>query len=207
MANADMNRFMDSARVKLPGALDATIQLELFAILNTFFQSSNIWYEDIAFDVTPTSSTYLEDPDSYTYQLLVEEQGVVNRLMTVVNSDGIVQSAIMPIPGYVILQYSPNTADTYTARVTKTVTDPVTRDGYPLFPDWIMNKYGNDILDGVLGRMMTQIAKPYSSPTVGAVYLRKFQQSVNKARVEAMHANLYRGQKWRFPQAFSSKHF
>lgn len=207
MANADMNRLMDNAKVKLPGALDVTIQLELFAVLNQFFQASNIWTEDIEFDVTPTSESYLDNPDAYTYQLLVQEQGTINRLLGVVNSDGLSQAAIMPTPGFVVLKYSPNAAETFTARVAKTVTDPTTRDGYPVFPDWIMNKYGSDILDGVLGRMMTQIAKPYSSPATGAVYLRSFQQSINKARVEAMHGNLYRGQRWRFPQAFSSKRY
>lgn len=205
MANADMNRLMDNARIKLPGALDSAIQLELFSVLNEFFQESNIWYEDIDFDVTPTSQTYLENPDAYTYQLDVLEQGTINRLTGVVDSGGFIQRATMPTPGYVILSYSPSAAGTFTARVTKTITDPVTRDGYPVFPAWVLNKYGNDILDGVVGRMMGQIAKPYSSPTLAPVYLRNFKQGTNKARAEAMHGNVYRGQNWRFPQTFARR--
>lgn len=207
MANADLNRLMDNARVKLPGALDAAIQLELFAILNEFFQESNIWTEDIAFDVTATTDTYLANPDAYTYQIQPQEGGVINRLIGVVNSSALPQRAIMPTPGYVILQFSPNAADTYTARVAKTVTDPTTRDGYPVCPDWVINKYGNDVTDGVIGRMMAQIAKPYSSPQLAPVYLRNFKQGTNKARAEAMHGNVYRGQNWRFPQAFSSRRY
>lgn len=205
MANADMNRLMDSARIKLPGALDAAIQIELFAVLHEFFQETNIWYEDIQFDVTPTNDTYLENPDAYTYELTVLEDGTINRLISVVSSDGFVKKAVMPTPGYVILAYSPDKADTYTARVSKTVLDPVTRDGYPVFPDWIMKKYGIDILDGVLGRMMGQIAKPYSSPQIATVHLRNFKQAINKARAEAMHGNVYRGQNWRFPQTFARR--
>lgn len=203
MANADMNRFMDNCRIKLPGALDATIQLEMFSALNEFFQSSNIWYEDITFEVTPTLDSYLVNPEAYTYQIFPQEQGVINRLIWVVDSNGMRQRATMPTPGYIVLEYSPNEAGTFTARVTKTITDPTTRDGYPVFPDWIMNKYGNDLLDGVIGRMMGQIAKPYSSPTVAAVLLRSFRQGINKARTEAMHGNVYRGQSWRFPSAFA----
>lgn len=205
MANADMNRLMDNARIKLPGALDSAILLELFSVLNEFFQESNIWYEDINFDVTPTTQTYIENPDAYTYQLNVLEQGTINRLIGVVDSGGFSQRATMPTPGYVILSYSPNAAGTFTARVAKTITDPVTRDGYPVFPAWILNKYGNDILDGVIGRMMGQIAKPYSSPTLAPVYLRNFKQGTNKARSEAMHGNVYRGQNWRFPQTFARR--
>lgn len=205
MANADMNRLMDNARIKLPGALDNAIQLELFAVLNEFFQDTNIWYEDITFDVVPTPYTYLENPGSYTYTVVPLEGGVINRLMGVVDSNSFAQRASMPTPGAIILDYSPNQADTYTARVAKTVTDPVSREGYPQFPDWVMNKYGSDILDGVLGRMMGQVAKPYSSPQLSLLHSRKFQQAINKARAEAMHGNVYRGQRWRFPQTFSRR--
>lgn len=205
MANADMNRLMDNARIKLPGALDNAIQIELFATLNEFFQESNIWYEDVTFDVTPTDETYFQNPDAYTYELSVLDGGVINRLIGVIDSNGFAKKATMPVPGQVILSFSPTSADTYTARVTKTITDPVTREGYPLFPDWVLNKYGNDILDGVLGRMMGQIAKPYSSPQIATVHLRNFKQGINKARAEAMHGNVYRGQNWRFPQSFARR--
>lgn len=70
MPNADMNRLMDHARIRLPGALDAAIQMELFSALNEFFQKSNIWYEDIQFPVQPTDDTYLENPDAFTYDII-----------------------------------------------------------------------------------------------------------------------------------------
>lgn len=210
MANADMNRLMDNARIRLPGALDAALQTELFSVLNEFFQETNIWFEDIQFQVTPTSDSYVTNPDAYTYQLLPMDGGTIVRLVGVMDSSGFAQRASMPVLGELVLAYSPNQADTYTARVVKTITDPVTREGYPVFPAWILNKYGNDILDGLLGRMMSQLAKPYSSPQVAVVHLRNFKQSISKAKAEAMHGNVYRGQSWRFPQSFASrrhKHF
>lgn len=204
MANADINRLMDNARIRLPGALDAALQLELFSVLNEFFQTSNIWYQDIQFAVTPTTANYLDDPDAYTYDI-IPDQGSITRLIGVVDSNGYAQKAWMPTLGSLILAFSPNTAQTYTARVALTVTDPTTRDGYPQFPDWIMNKYGNDILDGLLGRMMSQLAKPYSSATMAQFHLKNFKQAVNQAKVEASHQNVYRGQNWRFPQTFARR--
>lgn len=206
MPNADMNRLMDNARIKLPGALDSTIQLELFAVLNEFFQDSNIWTEDIAFEVTPTSDSYISNPAAYTY-VVVPDGGTINRLIGVVDANGFPQAAYMPTPGEIILRASPNYAQTYTVRVAKTVTDPTTRDGYPEFPDWILNKYGNGITDGVIGQMMSQVAKPYSSPQAAAFHLRKFKISVSQAKVEAQHRNVYRGQDWRFPQTFARRRF
>jgi len=195
MPNADITRLMNNARIKLPGALDSTIQLEMFGALDDFFGTSNIWTEDIDFAVTTSTDIY---------NLVPAEDGIINRLMSLVNSDGVMQHATMYTPGEIKLQYKPTQADTFTARVAKTVTDPVDNENYPVFPDWVIGKYGNDILDGVLGRMMGQLAKPYSSPTLAMFHLRRFQQAINKARAEAMHGNVYRAQNWRFPQSFAS---
>ncbi len=202
MPNADMNRLMDHARIRLPGALDAALQMELFAVMNEFLQASNLWFEDIQFAVTPTTQSYLDVPGDYTYEL-IPDQGAITRLQGVVDSKGFSVIASMPVLGQLIVAYSPTVADTYTARVSLTVTDPVTRDGYPEFPDWILNKYGNDILEGLLGRMMTQIAKPYTSTAGAQFHLRNFKQAVSQAKVEASHKNVYRGQNWRFPQTFA----
>lgn len=206
MANADMTRLIDHARMRLPGALDAAIQMELFSVMNEFFQTSNAWYEDIPFDVTPTTAVYLQDPDAYTYQI-VPDQGSITRLVGVVDSKEFPQKAFMPTLGYVVLANSPQNADTYIARVFKTITDPVTREGYPVFPDWILNKYGVEILDGLLGRMMSQLAKPYSSPALAQMHLRSFKSGVSQAKVEAAHQNVYRGQSWRFPQTFARRRY
>lgn len=203
MANADMNRLMDNARIRLPGALDAAMKFELFSVLDEFFRATNVWKEDITFSVTPTTDTYQENPTAYTYSIVPLEDGTINRLEVVFDSGGSPRPATMSIPGEIILSSSPNEPDTFTARVYKSVKDPVTRDGYPVLPAWIMVKYGVDILDGLLGRMMSQIAKPYSNPPIAAVHLRKFKQAMNQAKAEAMHGNVYRGQRWLFPQSFS----
>lgn len=208
MANADLNRLMDNARIRLPGALDDTIRLELFATLNEFFQDSNCWYEDIPFEVTPTDLTYAQDPDAFSYDVLPALQGsTIVRLIGVWDAQAFPQNATMPTPGTVVLRNSPNSAQTYTARVTLTVSDPVTREGYPVFPAWVLNKYTNDILDGLLGRMMSQIAKPYSSAQAAQYHLRAFKRSIATAKVEAQRQNVYRGQSWRFPQAYSRKRY
>ena len=204
MANADMNRLMDHARIRLPGALDAAIQMELFSALREFFTSSNCWYEDIDFTALPTDVEYFADPDAFTYDL-VPTEGSITRLMFVRDDEGRRISATMPTPGLLVLGYAPDETKTYTARVALTVVDPVTREGYPQFPDWVLQKYGNEILDGVLGRMMSQIAKPYSNPTMALMHLRKFKQTISKAKVEASVGNVYRGQNWLYPQTFASR--
>jgi hypothetical protein len=204
MANADMNRMMDNARIRLPGATDGTIQLELFSCLNEFFQSSNIWTEDVPFQVFQTSLNFYENPEAFTYEV-TPTMGVINRLMYMLDTQGNPRGGSMATPGVIILDYSPETDTTYTATVGLTVTDPTTRDGYPEFPAWILNKYGNDILDGVLARMMSQPAKPYSNAQLALVHAKNFRGAISQAKVEAQHKNVYRGQSWRFPRTFARR--
>ncbi len=194
--SADLIRLIDNLRIRLPGATDEVLKLEYFSTMDQFFGASNIWTEDVDFQVTNDNKDYYVTPS-----------GVANilRVMGVVNSDGVVVAALMKIPGEITLVEYPNQADTYTAQLALTVRDPVTRDGYPEYPDWILEKYGVDIIDGVLGRMMSQIAKPYSNERMAIYHMRRFQNTMALAKVEAQHRNVYRGQSWRFPQNFARR--
>lgn len=196
MASNDINRLMDQLRVRLPGALDGTLQLELFSVMNEFFQNSNCWYEDVEFNVTPTE---------LVYDIIPSVTSVVNRVLAVVDHNGLPISVRMNEPGVITLTNAPSQAGTWVATVALTITDPTDREGYPVFPAWFMSKYGNDILDGVLGRMMSQIAKPYSQPQMAQYHMRRFMQATNKAGVETIHGSVYRGQNWKFPQTFTRR--
>lgn len=201
MASADMNRLMDQARLRLPGALDGMIQMELFSALNEFFKKSNCWYEDVEFAVQPTSETYQQAPDDYTY-VVVPSAGTPVRVFGVWDSSGRLVPASMPIPPDIVLLRSPQAAETYIARLVLTVVDPTTRDGYPQFPDWVLKKYGDAVLDGVLARMMAQIAKPYTNLALAGMHMRRFLSETARARIEASRQNTRGAQLWSFPQTF-----
>lgn len=203
MPNADMNRLMDQARIRLPGAVDAAIQIELFTVLKEFFSGSNIWQEEIGFTALATNVSYYADPDAYTFDV-IPAQGAITRLIGVRDNQGTQLRATMSVPGSIVLNTLPSVDTACVATVVLTVTDPVTRDDFPQFPDWVLNKYFNELLDGLLGRMMSQIAKPYSSPSIAGVHLRKFKQGISLAKVETSRKNVYRGQNWRFPKSFAN---
>lgn len=194
MATSDVNRLMDQLRVRLPGALDATIRLELFATLDELFQNSNIWHEDIEISAVPGTTEY---------PIVSSEDGLIHRLIGVYNSDQIIVPATMGVPGVVNLYENPSVAATLTCRVSITITDPTDPEGYPYMPDWVMPRYGVDIVDGVLGRMMSQLAKPYSNPQMALMHQRRWQQTIRRAKTEITHGNLYRGQNWGFPSGFT----
>lgn len=195
MANTDISRLMKNLRVQLPGAVDDAIKLEVYNVLNDFFQGSNIWREDIDVSIIAGESSY---------ELTPVGPSTIVRLMGVVNSDELPVNATLDlITGELALALEPSTADVYTVQVALTVNDPLDREEYPVFPSWVLNLYMNDIISGVLGRMMAQAAKPYSNTQLAAYHTRSFQSAIASARVEANRRFSYGAQRWRFPQSFN----
>lgn len=197
----DANRLMDNARIKLPGALDGVVQLEIFNTLMDFFQVTNIWTEDIDFAVT---TAYVRGS---TVPITVTSGGTPNRLLYVLNGDNIQRAMGMRIPGELDFWDVPNGDETWTARIALTVTDPIAcsgrLEGFPKAPDWILSKYHNGLLDGVLARMMLQMAKPYSNPKLAAVHARGYANMRALAKNESRHMNIQGAQTWRFPRGFT----
>lgn len=194
MTDVTITRLMNNLRIALPGAIDDAIKLEVYNALNDFFQDSNIWTEDISIPVVAGQTSYVITP---------AETASITRLMGLVDGNQITVACSMDTPGTVVLWTTPSTSDTYTAKVSLTINDPLDGDNYPTFPYWVLNKYQNDIIDGVLGRMMAQPAKPYSNIQLAAFHTRAFRNAIANARQEANRRNIYRGQRWQFPQTFN----
>lgn len=197
MANADVNRLMDNLRVRLPGAVDTALQMELFNALNEFFMGSNIWRENIEIYVVPSVTNYDLTPSG---------RAKVVRLMSVEDNNKFpVNASIDLITQELALPFTPSNAGTYVAQVALSVDDPTNSEGYPLFPAWVLNVYQTDIIDGVLSRMMSQPAKPYSNTQLAIYHERRFTSAIAMARAEAQRKYVYGGQVWRFPQQFNRR--
>jgi hypothetical protein len=192
----DINRLMDNARVNLPGALDGALQTEFFNVINDFLEKSNLWTEDIAFPVTSVNVRG-------TTTEITPSAGAINRLMYVLDGDGCQRRMTMSEPGVLLFVDVPNVAATWVARVAKTVIDPIPTSGrlagFPQAPGWILTKYNNGLLSGLMGNMMAQVSKPYTNPKLSLLHMRKYGQALSHARAEARHQNLFSGQTWRFP--------
>jgi hypothetical protein len=205
MANADMKRLIDNVRVRCPGALDSVIFLELFTVLDDFLHTTNMWKEDITFAVVASQLSYLTNPGYYTFDICPLDGGAINTLLQVTDNNGIPVPATMQVPGTIILQRLPSANATFTAKVGKSITDPVQKDGTPEVPEWIIGKYGSSIMEGVNGRMWSQIAKPYSAPGSAKEALQNYQQARSAAKTETLHQNNYRGHSWWFPQTYAAR--
>lgn len=186
----ELTRLMENARIHLPGALDATLKLELFNTLDAFLQGSKFWREEIE---------YTASPGRTSYELVGTEMGAITDLMSNVNSLGTPVRASMDVLGTLVLVTEPSQSEELTATVAYTVVDPVGSDDYPRIPDELLHKYGAGILAGLVGRMMSQPAKPYTNERLAIFNLRTFTGAVAQARASVKHKNIYGGQSWRFP--------
>lgn len=204
MAAADITRLMNNARSRLAGATDGVLQQELFNTMDEFFKKSNVWNEDIELTIPGG------DPANTVYQLAPEAPAQIDKLLWVFQKPtqtsigrGPGVNAAMSIPGELTLRLQPSSSVVYIVTVALTVADPVDRNNYVQFPAWVLAKYRDTILNGLLGRMMTQPNKPYTNTQMSVFYMRKFVQETAAARVEWTRNNTYRAQAWSFPGGFS----
>lgn len=196
IAKQDFDRFMNQARIKLPGASDAGIKAELFDVMTEFFRDSSCWTEAISVPIIANTTTYSLTP---------AQDGQIISLAGVVDQNNIPQPAIMSDFGQFTLKYTPNSNQTFVATVCKNVTLPTTRDAIPVAPDWLFQQYHVTILDGLLGKMMAQPEKSYTSAAASQYHTRRFLDGTAMARVSAMRRHTFGTQAWSFPQGFRSR--
>src|ERR1700684_4226664 len=195
----DFDRFMANAFVKLPGASEAGIKGELFDTMGEFVGDSNVWSEWIYLPVIAN----LQD-----YNIQPQEGGMIIRLVMVHDKNFVAMPALLPElrpPGaHLHLVWPQNINLNCKAYVIKNIVLPTTQSDVPDVSRWLFPVYSRQILDGLLGRMMTQVNKSYSNPQQGQYHLKRFRDGILVAKTAALRSNLFGGQSWRFPQSYKS---
>jgi hypothetical protein len=189
-----MARLMNELRPRLPGALDTAIQFEMFSMLTEFFERTNVWREDISVVLVVNTTSY---------ELVPTGPASIHRLVQVLNTNLRPVSATMSVPGTMVLATAPTQIDTLTATVVLNVVDPTDKDAYPQFPAWVLDKYRLAFVDGLLGRLHSQPAKPYSNQQLAVYHMRRWRQAMAIAKVEVQRNNVFAAQSWRYPQGFA----
>lgn len=69
---------------------------------------------------------------------------------------------------------------------------------WPLEP-WMPEAFHEAWINGIQSRMMSQIGKPYSNPTLAAVHEKKFRQLKGRAKQVANRGYQYNTPRWKFP--------
>ncbi len=195
MANSPaVQRLFNSVTSRLPGILDSQVQDEFFETIDELFTETNAWKEEVPFETIT---------DVTNYDVIPTGNAKTLRLMWVVNDEGRPIVGTMATPGCLVLGKKPSQDGlTYNASIALSITDPTDRDNLPVFPSWVLDKYRAYIFEGLVGRLMSQPAKPYTNQTMSVYHLRRWRNAMVKIRTEAAQMNLFGGQAWAFPQQF-----
>jgi len=186
-------RLLDNARIRLPGVLDGVVKSELFFITKEFLTDTGAWKEQVDFTIIAGVEEYDIEPDNaFGIHRLIETRDVSNN----------------PVYSWFTYPGKINIRNAYSAgpATASVVAVPVTvdNDGYPRCPEWVYHKYENTLLDGVLSRLLSQPAKPYSSEKLAIYHMRRFRNGMAIATSDARRNHIDRGQAWRFPQSFAT---
>lgn len=198
----DYARLLNLARVKLPGSSDAAIKAELFEVLHEFCNETNVWWVDVPITTVVGVNKY---------PVISSTPGEIVRLISLRDGDFNAWPASMPQVPIIQLSQLPqqvSTVQVITARIAYVPGVPVTRDGetgsLPEIPEELLPLYAPNILDGLLGRMMAHISKPYSNERMSLYHLRRFRSALTATRAAVLHQNSYGVNTWNYPQGWRS---
>lgn len=195
------DRIYADVRKDIPSVAQATINQELFRVVDDFCDTTNIWQEEIPFTLAPPTRTYT---------IASTQPSKINRLLFVYDADATTRywprgGITMRVPGQVVLYYPPTQANNWVAVIAKRPYPPLDTDtGYPVIDDWIIDKYADTLGRGIVARLQFEPQKPYSNPMLAQVNQRAYIAGRGLARADANNANIYGGQNWTFPQSFAT---
>lgn len=184
------------AQVELTGSSAGGIRQIMYEVLDEFFDVSSAWMEDIPFTTVAQQQNYVVAPAA-------TPPGRIIRLAGVVDANFVNQPAIMPDIGTISLKNIPNTAGfVFTATVIKSVMLPCNPTEMVSVPDVFVQKYFPGLLSGILGKMMLQPGKSYTSDQGSVYHLKKFEACKTAARVATIRRNTYGTNSWAYPQQY-----
>lgn len=180
----------ENLRTQLPGCKDSQIRQEVFNTIDEACRTVRLWTQFVPITLVPLQPTYtmvapaggevldVIDVEHPTMPLGDTVFDPVSKMLDLGRDPDAID---LPQPAFAHLQIVPLRTN-----------DPTT-----YLPGNLWSQHHQLLLDGVLGRMMAQAAKPYSSPKLAEYHLRRFRNALQQVRI----ATTGGGTSWHFPRA------
>lgn len=201
MTEFAINRLMANLRTQLPGALDATLKLEIFNTVHDFCVATSAWEEDQAFTTKIGKDVYeitAGSANEYITQLL----SLVRADPTDITGQRVIPTpvpAVMSLPTQLKLLTVPTIVERLVATYAVAPRPTDDMDEFPSLPESFWDKYNNALFEGALAKMMSHVAKPYSNERMGIYHGRRFVAAMSTHKVEKYNGMVRGGQNWTFP--------
>jgi hypothetical protein len=187
------DQWMDSMRIRLPGALDGAILIETWNAAEELCRTAFVWRQTLEVPLDTDTALY-EIPTQDTIVAFLE---IAHETMNVddVLVDDRTRSLVLPAP--------PAPDDLNTPIFLTTVLSPAPQNPIVLddmLPDDVWVACHDVLRDGVLSRMMSQPAKPYSNVALATFHGRRFRSGMAVLRNLTNTGRVPEAQNWRFPK-------
>jgi hypothetical protein len=188
MAYAELR---DTLRIRLPGALDGGINLELFNVIDEWCRRTNAYREFIETTLTVGQDTYAIAPAGLDPIIIYQ---VVHPTLDI---SGAIYDA-----GQITLPNAPDATDATEALITEASVAPLYGTGDPedWLPEALYQRFHQALIDGVLSRMHSQPAKPYSDVRRAEYHGRRLRNHMRTAIARVVGDSEVSPQRWAFPR-------
>lgn len=182
---------LDTLRIRLPGALDGAIRLELYNAAEELCRASNAYRETLVVALTPGQESYAIAPPERVVLILYEIEHPTLDL-----------SGCRFADGTLTLKTAPGAEDAATPLAVVVSLVPLFGAGDP--QDWLpprfYDRFHQALTDGALARMHAQPAKPYSDARRAVYHGQRFRNAIRIAAAGAAAPHALSPQTWRFPR-------
>lgn len=208
MSEFAIQRLITNLITQLPGSTIGTLKLEIFNTVATFCREANTWQETQNFSTKIGKNVYqvtAASPDAYYNKLLNLEAYDPSDPNGEVTTPTQIAAWFDASTTGLQLKDTPSIVQRLrgTFSVVPRATDKM--DEYPAIPQAFWDKYHDAIMEGVLSRMMSQPAKPYSNERLGIFHGRRFKSATSMAKNDLYNGDVRGGQNWSYPRGFTQR--
>ncbi len=190
---ASIENILKNARIKLPGAIDSAIMVELFNVVDMFCRRADANRYAAPVPITAGSVAYTV---TFTGEVVVRVFNIAHEKMDTSGAFYDADSNLLTIgnvptaddaeyPVYLNVSLAPKPG----------VSDP---DEWMQELTW--QRYASTLLDGLLSAMHGQPAKPYFNERLATFYGRRFRNGINLAKQQTAVGQAPNAASWRFPK-------
>lgn len=182
---------MDTLRIRLPGAKDGALQLELGNTIDEICRYGDVYQEILQVHLIMGQTQYTITPTDKE----------IIKLFQVIHDTLDLTEAVYDA-GELSLAYGPLASDTTLPMFVHVslVPEIAGTDWVNWLPERLWKGLYQTLIDGVCFRMMTQLGKQYSNPKMAVYHGKRFRSAISSVRYRASQGDLTGGQNWVFPR-------
>lgn len=202
MSTCYSERLKKTLIVRLPGATEAAIDIEMANAAHEFFLESGAWHQIVYANLIAGKSRYELWPDTGSVGVIcdLEIEGQPYRPVTG-NSVPRQQwnGALQVMTNFGELTLYPASTKTIAKGIVANVTIIPEECGCDI-PEDIVNHYYEALLDTALGKLYSHVNRPYSNPNLALFHIGRYRAHLTRARRIVAGGNVRAGGPWVYPQ-------